>query len=448
MTSACVAKPKRTQRLSASISSSAPRRSRAIACCGRAHRNQPVAKPVWILCLIAMGSFLSASTGLAAISSNGIGLPCKYSVRDVAFVNIHGPSWQLELIKPAGLPNPTLEAWNKILRRDLEHSNLGFAWHETDSTQAKRLGSQNESELTLILNNKDGVLIPVGRDSDFESQITNLLHSPARKQLLAVLPESLCVFLLIKSGDSENDRIAAKLVRDSIQQTERQMWMMEKASDQGPQLVEVRTDDERENWLLHTIGFDASSIQPPAVAVMYGQGRRLGEIISGSDLNQQTLVSRASICGSDCECRLDRDWLYGQQMVHVWTDQQRHAAEENLDFDPQSAFVMAEVAQILQKNSGTQQDSSLVDLGGGLVIHDLSNGSQDEPHSPSTAAESAGSSSEQSEAASQLVAVATKTKVAVPEKNTANIQSTVPWSLFVAMAAVTIVVILIRLKQP
>ena len=46
-------------------------------------------------------------------------------------------------------------------------------------------------------------------------------------------------------------------------------------------------------------------------------------------------------------------------------------AEASLDFDPNSAFVMAEVAQILQKNAGQINQAPPVMLGGGLVIHEL-----------------------------------------------------------------------------
>ena len=46
-------------------------------------------------------------------------------------------------------------------------------------------------------------------------------------------------------------------------------------------------------------------------------------------------------------------------------------AEASLSFDPNSAFVIAEVAQIIQKNSAGLAPDGRVNLGGGLVIHDL-----------------------------------------------------------------------------
>ena len=114
--------------------------------------------------------------------------------------------------------------------------------------------------------------------------------------------------------------------------------------------------------------------QKPVVVVLYGQGVVLGEPIEADDQLQEKLVARASICGRDCECDLDKEWLYGQQILHRWTLAHERAAETSLDFDPHSSLVQAEVTQILQKSNpqgGAVGIDPAATLGGGLVIHDL-----------------------------------------------------------------------------
>ncbi len=301
-------------------------------------------------------------------------LPCKYSVRDVAFVNVHGKSWQLNLIKPDLWPQSSLEQWNKILREKLSATNVGYAWHEASSDLAKALLRDNSSgdSPRLFLTNDRVDSIPIASDLDFETQLLQIVHSPVRKKLGRHLTDSLCVFLLIKGNDRKRNAEAQGELLDAIGQIEKTMWMMEKASSKGPVMVSVDAEDPAERLTLQTIGCDPAAMDGlPAVAIMFGQFRRLGDVIRTEQIKKERLVALASICGSDCECALDRDWLYGNPMVHHWDQELARLAENELDFDPKSAFVMAEVAQILQKNSKTPTNDGAIRLGSGLVIHDL-----------------------------------------------------------------------------
>lgn len=328
-------------------------------------------------CIIVCITTIALSSNHSVANSNT--LPCKYSVRDVAFVNVHGKSWQLDVIKPKDLSSSELSEQNGILTEKLSTSNLGYAWHEPESDRARELRSHATSNHTpqMYLTDQTGRTIPIELSkelgSDFETQIDRVVHSPMREQLLSQLSESLCVFLLIR-GPNESENAAARNVLDeTVAQVEKQMWMMEKASDNGPTVLEVNVNDPTEDVALRSIGIDTNDkTQLPAVAIMFGQARRLGDIVRGEQIQKKQLVSLASICGSDCECALDRQWLYGDQMVHDWTNQLERQTEDGLDFDPRSAFVMAEVAQILQKNErGGGTGNAHVNLGGGLVIHDL-----------------------------------------------------------------------------
>ena len=196
-----------------------------------------------------------------------------------------------------------------------------------------------------------------------------------RQLVLNNVSECLCQFLLIKSGNPESDLLAQQAVQQAIDAINKQMWSYEKAPDLGPMLCELKLEDrEREAWLLQSIGLSTEDLKQPVVVVLYGQGISLGEPLTGTDQLKEKLITRASICGRNCECDLDKQWLYGKQFLHRWTLANEQAAESSLDFDPHSTLVQAEVQQIIQKaqtagNSvGTEPP---VQLGGGLIIHDL-----------------------------------------------------------------------------
>ena len=76
---------------------------------------------------------------------------CKYSVRDVAFVNVHGKSWQLRLVKPPGISSESFETWNLALRNQLSDSNIAYAWHDSESDIGKQIRRSNPNADQLPL---------------------------------------------------------------------------------------------------------------------------------------------------------------------------------------------------------------------------------------------------------------------------------------------------------
>ena len=79
------------------------------------------------------------------------GVRCKYSVRDVAFVNVHGKSWQLRLVKPVGVTPERFEKWNVALRNQLADSNVGYAWYDAESDIGKQIQLANPDATQMPL---------------------------------------------------------------------------------------------------------------------------------------------------------------------------------------------------------------------------------------------------------------------------------------------------------
>ncbi len=324
-------------------------------------------------------AFLSWFGGEAFTASP---IPCKYSVRDVAFVNVHGKSWQLTLIKPADVDDATFERWNSTLKRRLRASNLGWMWVDIDSEPANRLVDSDHVDLgasPIMFVSRHGSSpkqVAGEPGQSFDSRIESVVVSRARSAILEQVVDSLCVVVLIESKSHEANERGRSAVGAAIDKMNKQMWLLEKATEKGPALVTIsQREAGPENWLLYSLGIHKSNL--PQVAIVYGQGRRLGSVLSGQEILVDPLVRLMQICGQNCECSLNRDWLYENQLLHVWDRRYERAAENSLNFDPKSNFVIAEVAQILQKNSANEFDPQSIELGGGLVIHDLDGESND-----------------------------------------------------------------------
>lgn len=400
------------------------------------------------LCLVT--SAVVFSLGVSAPRS--VCLPCKYSVRDVAFVNVHGKAWQLNFIRSKGVEDDQIESWSRTLKEQLAGSNVGFTWLASESEEAVELRNRcpdsidDERSFEVYLEGPSRQVIPIQSkfNSFFVDDLNGLLTSQSRMEIIERVVRSLCVVVLVESGDTQKDEEAQSIVSNAIEKLNRQMWTLEKPTDEGPALVVVPANRKsEENWLIRSLGVE--STESPKVLIVYGQGRVLGEPLSEKKLSVSELIGRMSLCGSDCECDLNRDWLYGQQMIHVWNQRLEREVEQTLDFDPQSAFVVAEVSQIIQKNVARNDIASeqRLNLGGGLVIHDL------DSESSTFHSVSGNPAAEDSNAQSNVLETGTtgmehRETVSTPssEQSEANGNASVnfPWGLIGAFSAVALVI--------
>ena len=58
-------------------------------------------------------------------------------------------------------------------------------------------------------------------------------------------------------------------------------------------------------------------------------------------------------------------------MIHRWSLELERKTESSLNFDPHAAYVQSEVATIVRKARDDAVESKRIDLGPGLIIHDL-----------------------------------------------------------------------------
>lgn len=372
-------------------------------------------------------------------------LPCKYSVRDVAFVNIHREPWHLQIIKPDSATVAQFKQWNAQIKQALARTNIHYLWVDEGGPEATLIRAASSGDIgnhSLIgaLSNSTGdqIALQLPTDKLLES-LSTIVESPLRKQMLDDLSESLCGVLLIQSGRQAADNAARTAAQAAIDSVNKQMWAYEKAPDRGPVLYELNVSDrEQESWLTRSLGLTSESMNEPQVVLLYGQGVVLGGVMAANEQLEERLVGRASICGRNCECDLDQQWLYGKQILHRWTLANERAAETSLDFDPHSTLVQAEVTQIIQKgaslgNSAGQEPQA--SLGSGLVIHEL-----DHLESPTNSQKpNVSVVPEVKQEAS--VTPSTETPPPPVAAATPTVQGSVPWRLLLGLGLVLLVFI-------
>jgi len=144
---------------------------------------------------------------------------------------------------------------------------------------------------------------------------------------------------------------------------------MPKPVDVPPQVVVVPYDmiqaEEAMLW-----GLEMTHLKPdkPQVAVLIGRGRRLGPTLKGDEITAGKLQQILAVAGQDCECDLDRSWMQGPMIPVRWGPERQQSAYNNLGFDPDNPLVKAEISRILARGknpirvNGTDSIGSDLDM--------------------------------------------------------------------------------------
>ena len=237
---------------------------------------------------------------------------CRYSVRDVGFVNVHGNAWQLRIVRPPAFDGDQVSQWETMLRTRLADTNVTYQWVPPDSQTGKKLLRLFEIETDLsspvaAIFGADETVLPVtiGKTptpDELDQMLSSVIKSPAREAVLNQISSVLCVILVVECGDEKLDLQATTAADGAAGRITKQMWMMDKPTKNGPVVFRVRANQkDQEQWMLRSLGIDPK-LSMPSVAVIYGQGRCLGIPLTGSEWSQSKIVQLASLCGRSCEC--------------------------------------------------------------------------------------------------------------------------------------------------
>lgn len=335
---------------------------------------------------------------------------CRYSIRDVGFVDLENAPYWLFLYVPAEL-EAELEkngAFDTVHAELIDTNLLGGILLVEDqnpsnqpeeSTRKKFVvrfprmedGHPGDQEILTkaeaFLNQQEKISLPAGillasdgrvrvlapdRDPAEDGgqaqtrALQSIAHqattSPLREQLANDILDVHSIVLLIEGTDAGRNREAKELAMQAIERIESSMGGLPKQIAKPPKLAILpRKDASREGVFLWSLGVPDNQREAAHLVILYGRLRMMGNILAVPDATWLDLAEPLYWIGLDCECELDRSLMRGIMAPHVWDRRLEAKAAELLGFDPGHPFVKAEVSRIVHRGMDYPMPSSLSD---------------------------------------------------------------------------------------
>ncbi len=296
---------------------------------------------------------------------------CRYSVREVGFVDLDEAPYRF-LIYPGNATEDIVSrvkraAYTAFIDAHVLISEAEVSNPPVDYVERHRLTTFPAGVLIA----PEGQSIPVDlsdaalQDDDaLLARLHPLVSSPTRVTLKEKVIEPFCTLLLIH-GDDEKLNVTTKIrIESAIDELTDNMDKLEKATEVPPQLVELSVADRgNEIPLLWSLGLSPIDLAQPRVAVLFGRARRMGSVLRGDRVSQDSLVEVMTLIGASCECGLDRKWMQGPMLLLDWDNTDQADLAKHLGFDPESPLVKTEISQIIAQGmaqgSASKMDSIL-----------------------------------------------------------------------------------------
>ena len=279
------------------------------------------------------------STLLATLLAPAL-LLCRFTVRDIAYADLQDAVFTVSLAGPGAEKH--VNRARELAGALLLDSNVEFG----------AAGGRTPEQLSLILRRADGesLTLPIhGADIDasLRDALQSVVDSELRARLLDELPRLFGVVLLFEGSRPESNQRAQEEVQGAFAQLESIWERMPKDVGSPPKLIRV-ADPKAERILCFALDVDLDAAQP-RVATVFGRARRIGPVLSGDEINGDTLFGILRNAGADCECGLDRSWMQGPRLPVRWGEETRQQVADQLGFDPDSPMTRAEMRGILAR---------------------------------------------------------------------------------------------------
>ncbi|NOY41014.1 MAG: hypothetical protein GXP26_04140 [Planctomycetes bacterium] len=303
---------------------------------------------------------------------------CRYTVRDVAMVDLADPHYVLCLITKGELEPSLAETLTNAASPILADSNVEFRLFDagqqpTDPADAsihsalESLGITSYPAAVMLAPDGRALELPLmidGLTSDdnpiqiavLRQLLRSATTSPRRKELLHYLLRGHSMIMLVDGPDSAENQRAVSWIEDAIARVHDALPTMAKPIELPPRMIRLSPEEaKREMILLWSLGVDLAhevntgETRVAQIALLFGRGRKLGPVLQIPGSRQQDLWRSLGVVGSDCECGLDRSWMQGPMIPHVWSTEDEAEAVAALGFDPGNPLVKAEISRILAR---------------------------------------------------------------------------------------------------
>ena len=296
-------------------------------------------------------------TGLASVSL----LACKYSVRDVAFVDLSRETFDFITMVPSSEMDSVKTRLRPVANAVFLDSNIRLSWitAETSSTHPAFEHAGNLQDSPAYCLYREGYpSLPLSspasltalEDADLWSWLETMVQSPTRRAMEEQLLEAYAIVLVVEGADTRENQRVLQAAESAAASIAKLIPGMPKPVDVPPKVVVVAADRvSQEAPLLWSLQMDWQPADAPQAAVVLGRGRRLGPVLKADEATATRLQEILAVAGQDCECDLDRSWMQGPMMPVRWGPDREQAAYKALGFDPENPLVKAEISRILAR---------------------------------------------------------------------------------------------------
>lgn len=323
--------------------------------------------------VIALACLVVLSTAVAAVA-------CRYTVRDIGFVDLRGNEF-IVVVEGESL-RPQLEQ----IKNRLRDSNIGVSFDdgkesidgEASSTDcSNQIDPESTWSISLLDSNGRRITLESSSSSTEVPDVKDVLEREIFETTLGKLGEStvdsFAQVILIEGTDaSANEN--AHAVRDEAILAIRKIEPLLPRPLQYPVRTLTVTADQREHEqvLLWSLGIDSeNNSSSPIVAVVYGRGRLAGPVMVGDEIEVRETLAQLALVGESCECETDRAWLQERILPIDWPKDSRSVAVDLLGFDPDNPLVHAEVVRIVSRGPTSNGERRNEPTGGEDAIERL-----------------------------------------------------------------------------
>jgi hypothetical protein len=293
---------------------------------------------------------------------------CRYNVRDVGFVNFESTAYKLIGLVDESVNDDIKNTFQQIAFAALLDSNIDFEFIDT-KTQSNHpsltyfTDEAKQNTPSAVLVSPKGKSYPIQMppsNQEFKEKLWDvmdlIIYSDIREEIVQGAIDSYCVILFMEGDDQPKNEIAIQEIDKTIKQVKENMNNLPKEIDRPPITISIKKEDrKKEQIVLWSLGIQDTS--EPHAAIIYGRARKIGDILKGSNITVNTLLSIVSVVGLSCECGLDRSWMMGTMLPVRWTDNYRETITKRLGFDPENPMVKTEISQIMSINNSGQRTS-------------------------------------------------------------------------------------------
>ena len=310
---------------------------------------------------------------------------CRYTVRDVAFVDLGDENYRL-VLKIAEPQPATLGA----VAEALLDTNVSYEIDELEDL------SSESSKVTLHHPDGRSLDVDIWNDAGIDTvKLNKLTDSPLRRTMLEEVFSHYAYVLFIEGESAEKTARAREVIDGAFIELGKIYDQMPKAVGARPKLTTLSyARREEERTLLFALSADDIGSEP-ALAILMGRGRRVGPVLVDEEISPTAVFAILNSIGQSCECDLDRSWMQGPRVPLRWDAETKARVVQDLSFDAENPFVRTEISGILARGPQNKQRDAGVSLEEALMAYEeIVIPTPDLPDSPPTATNAEPASSE------------------------------------------------------